>query len=91
MNTTAWEREIGPFDFPMCSDFWPHGEVSRRYGVFRDAAPMRGAAERAVFVIDRTGRIRFSRSYPITQIPAVEDALLALRALSRSGATSGSA
>jgi len=28
MNTTAWEREIGPFDFPLCSDYWPHGEVA---------------------------------------------------------------
>ena len=37
MNTTAWEREIGPFDFPMCSDFWPHGEVCRRYGMRRRA------------------------------------------------------
>src|SRR5438270_13784300 len=25
MNTTSWEREIGPFDYPLCSDFWPHG------------------------------------------------------------------
>ena len=35
MNITAWEREICPFDFAMCSDFWPHGEVSERYGVLR--------------------------------------------------------
>jgi alkyl hydroperoxide reductase subunit AhpC len=35
MNTTAWEREIGPFDFPMCADFWPHGEICERYGVLR--------------------------------------------------------
>jgi peroxiredoxin (alkyl hydroperoxide reductase subunit C) len=81
MNTTAWEREIGPFDFPMCSDFWPHAEVTRGYDVFRDELPMRGAAERAIFVIDRERRIRFSRSYPLREIPAVGDALLALRAL----------
>ena len=47
MNTTVWEREIGPFDFPLCSDFWPHGEVSRSYGVLREAAPLAGASERA--------------------------------------------
>jgi alkyl hydroperoxide reductase subunit AhpC len=39
MNTTAWEHEIGPFDFPMCSDFWPHGEVCERYGVLRKFDP----------------------------------------------------
>ena len=41
MNTTAWEREIGPFDFLLGSDFWPHGEVSREYGVLREADPFR--------------------------------------------------
>ncbi|HZQ70420.1 MAG TPA: redoxin domain-containing protein [Terriglobales bacterium] len=81
MNTTSWEREIGPFDFPMCSDFWPHGEVSRRYGVFREEGPMRGAAERAVFVIDRSGKIRSSRNYSLRELPAAEDALLVLRTL----------
>jgi peroxiredoxin len=81
MNTTSWEREIGPFDFPMCSDFWPHGEVTRRYGVFRDEEPMRGAAERAVFVINRAREITFSRSYPLREVPSVQDAFLALRNL----------
>ena len=40
MNTTAWERQIGPLDYPLCSDFWPHGEVSRKYGVLREAEPL---------------------------------------------------
>ena len=42
MNTTSWEREIGPFDFLLGSDFWPHGEVSRQYGVLREADPFAG-------------------------------------------------
>src|SRR5437588_6151931 len=46
MNTTAWEREIGPFDYPLCSDFWPHGEVSRKYCVLREQGPFAGASER---------------------------------------------
>jgi len=81
MNTTSWEREIGPFDFPMCSDFWPHGEVTRRYGVFREEEPLRGTAERAVFVIDRGGEITFSREYPSREIPSLQDAFVALRNL----------
>jgi peroxiredoxin (alkyl hydroperoxide reductase subunit C) len=81
MNTTSWEREIGPFDFPMCSDFWPHGEVARRFGVFRNEPPLRGAAERAVFVIDRAGTIRFSRRYSLAEVPAVDHVLTALRSL----------
>ena len=62
MNTTAWERELGPFDFPMCSDFWPHGEVCRRYGMLREGGPDQGTADRALFVVDRKKRIRFHKN-----------------------------
>ncbi len=82
MNATAWEREIGPFDFLLASDFWPHGEISRRYGVLREADPFRGASERAVFVIDKAGKIRFARRYPVDRLPALEETLDALRNVS---------
>jgi peroxiredoxin len=81
MNTTAWEREIGPFDFPMCSDFWPHGEVCQRYGVLRLNEPNCGVAERAVFVIDQQGRIRFRRVWPPGAMPEFGEILGALGAL----------
>jgi peroxiredoxin (alkyl hydroperoxide reductase subunit C) len=42
------------YTFPVLSDFWPHGAVSRAYDVFNDAL---GAANRATFVIDKTGKI----------------------------------
>ncbi|TAK69161.1 MAG: peroxiredoxin [Actinomycetota bacterium] len=45
------------FDYPLLSDFWPHGEVARQYGVFRED---RGAATRGTFVIDRDGIVRWS-------------------------------
>ena len=44
-------------DFPLLSDFWPHGEVASAYGVFNDAL---GAAERGTFVIDGDGVIRWT-------------------------------
>lgn len=40
------------YAFPLLADFWPHGEVARRYGVFNADV---GAAERGTFVIDRDG------------------------------------
>lgn len=40
------------YTFPVLSDFWPHGEVSRAYGVFNEKL---GAAMRATFVIDKEG------------------------------------
>ena len=48
-----WAQAQG-FDFPVLSDFWPHGEVARRYGVFNEAL---GCANRATFVIDKDGKV----------------------------------
>jgi alkyl hydroperoxide reductase subunit AhpC len=79
MNATAWEREIGPFDFLMASDFWPHGEVSRKYGVLREQEPWAGASERAIFVVDKSGRILSATVYPMNQLPNIDEALEALR------------
>lgn len=45
------------FDFPLLSDFWPHGEVTRAYGVFDEGA---GRPLRGTFVIDREGVLRWS-------------------------------
>jgi peroxiredoxin len=82
MNTVAWEREIGPFDFPLCSDFWPHGEVSERYGVLRKSDlhsdETAGASERAVLVVDRSGSVVFRKSYRHDQAAPVEDVLAVL-------------
>ena len=51
----AWTGEMGGLWFDVLSDFWPHGDVSHRYGVLRSD----GMAERALFIIDKTGTIRF--------------------------------
>jgi peroxiredoxin len=77
MNSAAWEREIGPFDFPMCSDFWPQGEVCERYGVLRKSGEDAGASERAVVVVDRSGSVAFRKDYSDGQSASLED-LLAL-------------
>jgi mycoredoxin-dependent peroxiredoxin len=81
MNTTQWERELGPFDFPLCSDFWPHGEVSRAYGVFHDIGPHAGTADRSVFVVDRKGAIAFSKIYGRQDLPPLSETIEALRRL----------
>ncbi|WP_441246253.1 peroxiredoxin [Kitasatospora sp. McL0602] len=44
-------------DYPLLSDFWPHGEVSKAYGVFDEE---KGCAVRGTFVIDKTGVVRWS-------------------------------
>ncbi|WP_296602903.1 peroxiredoxin [Nocardioides sp.] len=44
-------------NFPLLSDFWPHGEVARAYDVFDDA---KGCPRRSSYIIDRDGRVRWS-------------------------------
>ena len=75
MNTTAWEREIGPLDFPLCADFWPHGQVSGLFGALREEEPMRGAADRVLYLIDRTGKIVLRESYGLEELPSLSAAL----------------
>lgn len=52
----VWAEREG-FDFPLLSDFWPHGVVARAYGVFNELS---GFANRGTFVIDRDGIVRFA-------------------------------
>ena len=49
------ERE--GYEFPLLSDFWPHGGVAQQYGVFNDTT---GFADRGTFLVDKTGVIRFA-------------------------------
>ena len=52
----AWAQAEG-FDFPLLSDFWPHGAVAKVYGVFND---VHGMAVRGTFLIDKAGIVRFA-------------------------------
>ncbi|MCO1577784.1 MULTISPECIES: peroxiredoxin [unclassified Crossiella] len=52
----AWAAQEG-YTFPLLSDFWPHGEVAKSYGVFNDTA---GFAVRGTFLIDKDGIVRFA-------------------------------
>ena len=54
----TWSIQEG-YLFPLLSDFWPHGEVARRYGVFNETA---GMANRGTFLVDRTGIVRFAEA-----------------------------
>ncbi|MFO7193155.1 MULTISPECIES: peroxiredoxin [Thermocrispum] len=52
----AWADQQG-FQFPLLSDFWPHGEVAKKYGVFNADS---GMAVRGTFLIDTDGVVRFA-------------------------------
>lgn len=54
-SLNAWIVEMGGVWFPVASDFWPHGGLSKKLGVLRSD----GTSERAIFIIDKQGVIRF--------------------------------
>jgi peroxiredoxin len=65
----AWADALGGISFPLLSDFHPHGQVAAAYGVFRDD----GISERAVFVVDKAGRVAWARRYDIPEQPDIEE------------------
>ncbi|MBW1788505.1 MAG: redoxin domain-containing protein, partial [Deltaproteobacteria bacterium] len=64
----AWTRQMGDLWFPVLSDFWPHGAVTDRFGVLRTD----GTSERALFVIDKKGIIRYIDVHDINKRPLLE-------------------
>lgn len=64
----AWTNEMGNLWFPVLSDFWPHGAVATKYGVLRSD----GVSERALFVIDKKGIIRYIDVHDINRRPRLE-------------------
>ncbi|MBH1933365.1 peroxiredoxin [Streptomyces sp. AV19] len=54
LRVFAEQEKLG---YPLLSDFWPHGEVSRAYGVFDEE---KGCALRGTFVIDKEGVVRWT-------------------------------
>jgi len=78
----AWQKfEIGEIQIPMCSDFYPHGEVTQSFGIMRDGPPLAGISERAAFIVDKQGKIIFAKVYPLDQTVQNEELLGALQKL----------
>ncbi|MGW5335869.1 peroxiredoxin [Streptomyces bauhiniae] len=57
MHTLRVFGEQEGLEYPLLSDFWPHGDVSRAYGVFDED---KGCAVRGTFILDKTGTVRWT-------------------------------
>ena len=75
----AWTNQMGQLWFPVLSDFWPHGAIAKKYGVLRS----NGVSERALFVIDKKGIIRYIDIHDINKRPPLEDLMGALERLKK--------
>jgi peroxiredoxin len=78
--------EARHLEFPLLSDFEPKGEVSRAYGAYRRRE---GFSERALFVLDRDGVIRWSYVSPVNVNPGADGVLAALEELPSPAANIG--
>jgi mycoredoxin-dependent peroxiredoxin len=58
-----WAHEKG-FEFPLLSDFWPHGEVARTYGVLDETL---GIALRGTFIVDMDGKVVYTDRNPVPE------------------------
>ncbi len=70
----AWAESLDGITYPLLSDFFPHGEIAQTYGVLRSE----GHSERAIFVIDKQGIIRYAQVYDIDKQPDNEELLRVL-------------
>ncbi len=71
----SWAESLGGINYPLLSDFWPHGAVADLYGVLRSE----GFSERAIFVIDKAGYIRYIDIHDINDRPDNEEIRKVLR------------
>lgn len=67
-SNKAWADSMGIKNTRLLSDFWPHGEVAKLYGIFREKD---GFSERANILVDEEQKIVFVQVYPTSQLPDI--------------------
>ena len=75
-SNKAWAKALNIEKTRLLSDFWPHGKVSKLYGVFREKD---GYSERANILIDEDGVVIFAKMYSIEQLPDIEELIEVLK------------
>jgi len=78
---TAWAESLGGINYPLLSDFWPHGAVAVKYGVLRSE----GISERAIFIVDKLGIIRYIDIHDIDDQPSNDEVRRILRDIDPEG------
>ncbi len=76
----AWAESLNGINYPLLSDFWPHGAVSKKYGVLRSD----GKSERAIFIVDTEGFIQYIDIHDIDDQPSNDEIRRVLREINPS-------
>jgi peroxiredoxin len=67
----AWAEKLGITYTPQLCDFWPHGRVAAKYGIFREA---NGFSERANIILDENDVV-FAKVYPVHSVPDIREVI----------------
>ena len=66
----AWAKSLRIIKTPLLCDFWPHGIVAQKYGIFRDE---NGFSERANIIVDEKQKVVFVKVYPVHSVPDIAE------------------
>jgi peroxiredoxin len=78
----AFQRHLGGLQFALATDRWPYAEVATAYGVFPPTRhPIPFINDRAVFIVDKQGKIAWSKVYELRQQPDNDEILAELKKL----------
>ena len=75
---TAWAKSLGGLSYDLLSDFHPKGAVARSFGAYRESD---GISERAIFIVDKEGKLAFVDIHDISDQPDNEELFEVLRKL----------
>jgi peroxiredoxin len=71
----AWAKELKITKTRLLADFWPHGEVAKLFGIFRER---NGFSERANILLDENQKVIFVKVYPIRELPDIKEIIKVL-------------
>ncbi len=69
-SNKAWAKAMNIVNTRLLADFWPHGDVAKKYGLFREDD---GFSERANILLDENQKVVFAKVYPTAQLPDFEE------------------
>lgn len=76
----AFQKSLGGLEFPLASDRWPYAQTATNYGVFPPSKHQFAAVnDRAVFIVDKNGRVAWSKVYDLAEVPGVDEIVEALK------------
>lgn len=75
-SKAAWAKAIKVKDSSLLADFWPHGDVAKSLGLFREKD---GISQRANVILDETGNVCFVKVYPIAELPDIKEIITFLK------------